>query len=268
MSAVRQPTFYITHGGGPAFWIDYPPPIGRHGFDGLKRFLQGLVSSLPAAPKAFLVVSAHWEAAVPTVSTSAAPPMLYDYYGFPPVAYELRYPAPGSPELAGRVGALLERAGIAHAEDAARGFDHGVFVPFLMIDPEARTPVVMLSLREGLDPAEHLAIGRALAPLRDDGVSIVGSGSSFHNLRTFMDGDPRAATAFDAWLTETATADPATRERRLVAWESAPAARASHPREEHLLPLMVAAGAARREPGRRVFHDIIGRKPFSGYAFG
>src|SRR6185437_8502008 len=139
----------------------------------------------------------------------------------------------------------LASAGIASDEDAERGFDHGVFVPFLLAFPEATIPVVQLSLRTDLDPAAHLAIGRALAPLREQGVLIVGSGMSYHNLRYFRADEPRSNAAsehFDAWLTETVeAADPALRERRLIAWAEAPDARACHPESEHLLPLMVAA---------------------------
>ena len=177
------------------------------------------------------------------------------------------YPAAGSPALAAQVKGLLEEAGIACDTDDKRGFDHGVFVPMLMIDPEADLPVVMMSLRQDLDPAHHLAIGAALAPLRDEGVLIIGSGSSFHNLRTYFNGAPGEAASFDNWLTET-VANPDGREQRLVDWAQAPSARACHPREEHLLPLMVTAGAAQSEAGHRVFHDLIGGKPMSGYSFG
>lgn len=268
MAGTRQPSFYISHGGGPCFWMDFPPPIGPGGFDRLKAFLQGLPGLLPAAPAAYLVVSAHWETPVPAVSTAENPGMIYDYYGFPPAAYELQHPAPGSPELAAEVQGLLARAGIEAAVDPDRGFDHGVFVPMMMVDPEAATPTVTLSLRHDLDPAAHLAIGAALTPLRDEGVVIVGSGSSFHNLRTYFDGEPGGAAAFDDWLVAAMTGEPAAREAVLLDWEAAPAARACHPREEHLLPLMVAAGAAAGDPGRAVYRDRVGNKAFSGFAFG
>jgi aromatic ring-opening dioxygenase catalytic subunit (LigB family) len=268
-ASVRQPSIFLSHGGGPCFWMSFPPPFGPHAFDSLRAYLAGLLDSLPAPPTAVLAISGHWEAPVATVGSAAAPGMLFDYYGFPPHTYQLSYPAPGSPALAARVRALLGAAGIASAADAERGFDHGVFVPFLIIDPDARIPVVTLSLRQDLDPAAHLAIGAALAPLRDEGVLIVGSGNSFHNLTTFFNGEPAAAAAFDAWLTEAVTApDPAVRAARLIGWADAPQARACHPREEHLIPLMVAAGAAGGDPGRRVFSDRIGGKAISGFAFG
>jgi aromatic ring-opening dioxygenase catalytic subunit (LigB family) len=266
---VRQPSIFLSHGGGPCFWIEFPPPFGPHAFDQLRDYLAGLLASLPAPPTAVLVVSGHWEAAVPTVSTAPAPGMLFDYHGFPAHTYRLSYPASGDPALAARVRTLLGAAGIDSAADPARGFDHGVFVPFLIIDPAARLKVVTLSLQQDLDPARHLAIGAALAPLRDEGVLIVGSGNSFHNLTTFFNGEPAAAAAFDTWLNAAVTApDPADRTASLLRWATAPAARACHPREEHLLPLMVAAGAGGADRGRRVFSDRIGGKAISGFAFG
>ncbi len=149
-------------------------------------------------------------------------------------------------------------------EDDERGFDHGVFVPLLLVYPKADLPIVQLSLQKGLDPAAHLALGKALAPLRDDGVLIVGSGMSYHNLRDFMVVDPRitaAADRFDAWLGETVeAADPAERERRLADWANAPYAIACHPRPEHLMPLMVVAGAAGEDRGRRTYGErVIGK---------
>ena len=265
----RQPTIFLNHGAGPCFWVDWPAPLGAGAFDRLDPNLGGLMARLPARPKAALVVSAHWEEARPTVSTGAAPPMLFDYYGFPEHTYRLMLPAPGCPELARRVAELLTAAGIACDEDGDRGFDHGVFVPFLRITPEADLPIVMLSLRRDLDPAAHLAIGAALAPLRDEGVLIVGSGQSYHNLSRFTDGDGATSEAFDGWLSAAVTSDdPDVRSRDLRAWASAPAARAAHPREEHLLPLMVVAGAAGRDVGRRAYADRIGGKVFSGYEFG
>src|SRR6185312_5881009 len=163
---------------------------------------------------------------------------------FPPESYEITWPAPGEPALAQRVRSLLAAAGFESAENAERGFDHGTFVPLKLAYPNADVPTVQLSLKKGLDPKEHLAMGRALQPLRDEGVFIVGSGMTFHNLRAF--GDPRSrpvSEAFDAWLREAATLPARERDERLAHWASAPAARLAHPREEHLLPLMVIAGA-------------------------
>jgi|SRR6185437_4297470 len=265
----RQPALYLTHGGGPCFWIDLPERIGAHGYDRLRAYLAGLVDSLPQRPRAILMVSAHWEGPVPTVSTASAPTMLYDYYGFPAHTYELKYPAPGSAELAREAQGLLQGAGIATATDAQRGFDHGVFVPMLIIDPQASIPLTMLSLQKDLDPAFHLAMGAALEPLRAEGVLIIGSGSSFHNLRALADGDARPSMEFDGWLNETVTAaDAAARNAGLTRWRSAPGALACHPRAEHLIPLMVAAGAAGNDTGHRSFRDVIGGKAYSCFSFG
>jgi aromatic ring-opening dioxygenase catalytic subunit (LigB family) len=216
-----------------------------------------------------LVVSAHWEESVPTVMTAQQPPMYYDYYGFPQESYEITWSAPGAPELAARVRALLDAAGFESAENTERGFDHGTFVPLKLTYPDAEIPTIQLSLKRGLDPAEHLALGRALAPLRDEGVFIVGSGMTFHNLRAFR--DPRSgpvSETFDAWLRETATAEPGERARRLTEWSSAPAARLAHPREEHLLPLMVIAGAAGDDRGTTGFNGKMMGVRLSAYHFG
>jgi aromatic ring-opening dioxygenase catalytic subunit (LigB family) len=245
----RMPTIYVPHGGGPWPFVDVPgmPPSAM---SGLLGYFEGLSETPPAPPRAVLVVSAHWETGVPTVMTSRRPPMLYDYYGFPPESYALEWPAPGAPEIAEEVRAALRDAGIETSEDDARGFDHGTFVVTKVAWPRADVPTFQLSLMRDLDPARHLAVGRALAPLRDAGVLILGSGMSYHNMRGFgesMRGNPAPsedARAFDAWLAETVAADESTREQRLVEWARAPKARECHPREEHLIPLMVIAGSS------------------------
>jgi aromatic ring-opening dioxygenase catalytic subunit (LigB family) len=206
---------------------------------------------------------------VATVTTSAAPPLLYDYYGFPPHTYDLKWPVPGSPELAGRVRKLLSRAGFESGEDAARGLDHGVFVPLKLSFPEAHVPTVQLSLWQGLDPAQHLAMGRALAPLREEGVLIVGSGMSYHNMRGFNAAASRGdSLRFDRWLTGVVAEEPSRRDAALAAWAKAPSARECHPREEHLLPLMVAAGAAGDDRGRAIFSDEVMGVAVSAVSFG
>jgi aromatic ring-opening dioxygenase catalytic subunit (LigB family) len=241
----------------------------RDTWDRMAEWLRGIGASLPQKPKALLVVSAHWEAAVPTVLASPSPPLLFDYYGFPQHTYELTWPAPGSPELAARVRDLLGAAGIASASDTTRGFDHGVFVPLKVAFPEATIPTVQLSLQQKLDPKEHLAIGRALAPLRDEGVLIIGSGMSYHNMRGLMSGSGGADSArFDEWLGAAVEKAPAARDVDLAGWASAPSGRASHPREEHLVPLMVAAGAAVDDLGKRVFRDDVMGARVSAVQFG
>jgi aromatic ring-opening dioxygenase catalytic subunit (LigB family) len=253
----RMPVVFVPHGGGPWPFVE----MGfsdKPGFAALAAYLQSLRSVPKTAPKALLVISAHWEEAVPTVMTSTRPPILYDYYGFPPASYEITWPAPGHPELAARVRELLGAAGFETATDANRGYDHGTFIPLKLTYPDADVPTIQLSLKHGLDPQEHLAMGRALAPLRDEGVFIIGSGMSYHNLRAGF--GPRTqpiAEAFDAWLRETATLEPKERDARLARWEQAPASRQSHPREEHLLPLMVIAGAAGADPGTVAYNGTF-----------
>lgn len=263
-SPSRLPSFFLPHGAGPCFFMDWHPPDA---WDRMAGYLKNLAETLPARPRAVLVVSAHWLAPAFTVTGGAAPELIFDYHGFPAHTYRLTYPAPGDPALAARVVDLLQGAGLAAEADAGRGFDHGVFIPLKLVMPEAEVPVVALSLRADLDPAAHLAAGRALAPLRDEGVLILGSGMSFHNMRGY--GDPRftaPSEAFDSWLTE-AVADPAARGAALAAWADAPGGLQSHPRgqEEHLLPLMVAAGAG--GPGRRDFSDRVMEVALSAFRF-
>jgi aromatic ring-opening dioxygenase catalytic subunit (LigB family) len=266
MPSARLPTYYLPHGGGPCFFMEWDPPDT---WNRMAALLQGLIATLDTKPAAVVVVSGHWEDPGFAVGTAEHPPLLFDYYGFPEHTYRLTYPAPGDPALAQQVRGLLAEAGFATREEAERGFDHGVFVPFKLLLPEADVPIVQLSLRQDLDPAAHIAAGLALAPLRDAGVLIVGTGMSFHNLRAFGPGAAAPSAAFDAWLVDAATApDPQTRNERLTHWRDAPAARIAHPREEHLLPLMVAAGAAGDDVGRRIYTDHVMGATLSAYRFG
>ncbi len=264
----RLPTYFISHGGGPWPWMK--EQMGGV-YDRLEASLAVMPAAIGATPRAVLMLSAHWEAPEFTVQTAAQPGMLYDYSGFPDFTYRIRYPAPGAPDVAARVRELLAAAGIASDEDSKRGFDHGMFAPMAVIWPNADVPVLQLSLKQGLAPDAHLALGRALAPLRDEGILIVGSGLSYHNLRAFGPAAHAPSAAFDGWLESTlAIADAATRSRTLAAWEQAPAARVAHPREEHLLPLMVALGAAEGEAATRVYHerDFFGGITVSSFRFG
>lgn len=261
MPPARLPTAYISHGGGPCFFMDWDPPDA---WDGLRAALEGIGPSLPATPTAVVVVSAHWEAPAVEVDSGATPGLIYDYGGFPPHTYELTYPAPGDPALAARIGSLLVAAGIEHRLVPDRGWDHGVFIPLKVMYPEADVPVVAMSLRHDLDPAFHLALGAALAPLRDEGVLLVGSGSSFHNFAHF--GSP-LAEPFDGWLNDVVALPAAEREHALANWTEAPHARIAHGREEHLLPLMVAAGAADDVPARNIFRGEVLDTPMSCWLF-
>lgn len=270
-AGARMPTFFIPHGGGPCFFMDWSAMMGGPAdtWDKTEAWLRALVSTLPEPPKGIVVISGHWEEPAFTASAAVEPGMIYDYYGFPPHTYQLQYPAPGAPQLAERVTALLSEAKLPARTDPSRGFDHGVFVPFLLIDPEASIPVVPLSIKADLDPAEHMAAGRALAPLRDEGILIVGSGMSYHNMRAFRTpAATRPSAVFDQWLTEAVESEPAAREAQLARWSDAPAGRLSHPREEHLLPLMVAAGAGAQSVGRKVFGDNVMMADISAYRFG
>jgi len=248
---------FIPHGGGPL------PLLGDSGHAQLARFLAAIATEL-ARPSAILVISAHWEAAVPTLTGAAQPGLIYDYAGFPEESYAIEYPAPGAPALAAGIRDLLPVAGIEALLDADRGFDHGVFVPLKLMYPAAAIPCVQLSLVRGLDPGLHIRIGRALARLRTENVLIIGSGFSFHNLRAFSgrrmaDPDPENDT-FQDWLVDTCTRSDLSvsqREQRLTGWEHAPHARYCHPRAEHLLPLHVCCGLAGGGPARVVFDDTV-----------
>jgi aromatic ring-opening dioxygenase catalytic subunit (LigB family) len=249
MRAKRMPVVYAPHGGGPWPFVDCGFGT-RPELDALRGYLASLGAIAGGPPRAILAVSAHWEAPLPTLMTAAAPPMLYDYGGFPPEAYTLTWPAPGAPWLAPRAEELLRVAGFETARDDRRGYDHGTFVPLKVAFPEARVPVLQLSLVAGLRADVHLALGRALEPLREEGVLIVASGMSFHDMRAFFRrGGAPAAEAFDAWLRDAVARPQPERDALLEHWERAPHARSAHPREEHLIPLMVAAGAAGSDRG-------------------
>ena len=236
----------------------------------MEVFLRELLTRVSPLPRALLVVSAHWESDPIAITASADPALHYDYYGFPEHTYTLRYPVPGAPGLAAELAERLDAAGVPAVPEITRGLDHGVFVPGLLIRPEADIPVVQLSLHPSLDPALHLRLGAALAPLREQGVLIIGSGMSYHNLEMLMQQPLQnsAGDAFDAWLDETCTVPRQQRERRLIDWTTAPGARESHPREEHLLPLHVVAGAAREDRGARIYRDRVLGAPVAAFAFG
>jgi len=237
---------YFAHGGGPL------PLMGDSSHAELIRFLSGYADTLDK-PDAIIVISAHWEEAEIAITAAAAPPLLFDYYGFPPETYEYQYPAPGHPQLAARVHDLLGKAGIESRLDVERGFDHGVFVPLLLMYPAADIPFIQISLSSSLAAAVHVNIGKALAALKKENLLVLGSGFSFHNVQVMMsktDSETDKAIdsrnqAFEDWLVETCggkTLSEAEREQRLVHWQEAPYARYCHPREEHLLPLQVCYG--------------------------
>lgn len=265
---MKQPAIFLPHGGGPCFFMT-PEGGSDPMWRPMEAFLAGLIPSLPGRPKAILLVSAHWEADRFTVHTGEKPALLYDYYGFPEHTYRLRWDAPGAPALARRAAMLLGAAGFPTAEEGARGWDHGVFIPMKVALPEADIPLAQLSLRAGLDPQEHIRAGAALAPLRDEGVLIVGSGMSFHNVR---ERGPHVTGSADRWddaLTAAVTdPDPAGRARRVADWLHLPCARYAHPREEHLLPLMVTLGAGGADAAAQVHRSHVLGWTVSAYRFG
>lgn len=266
-TAQRLPVVFIPHGGGPWPFVE----VGFGSADERQRlsaYLQSVRDLPTSPPRALLAISAHWEEPRPTVLSGSAPPLLFDYYGFPPESYELTWPAPGDPQLATRIRELLSASGIASDSNEQRGFDHGTFVPLKVAYPDAEIPTVQLSLKAGLDPSEHLAIGRALLPLRDEGVFIIASGMSYHNMRGFGRQGRPAAAAFDAWLRDAVTRPARERDALLADWQKAPAARSAHPREEHLIPLMLAAGAASDDRGRVAFRGTLMGLEISAYSFG
>ncbi len=265
-SQVLMPVLCVPHGGGPL------PILGEPSNDDIAAFLKRIGASLPK-PKAVLVVSAHWETDVPTVLSVATPALLFDYYGFPAEAYEFTYPVTGAQALAEEVRSLLTTEFGECEVDTQRGLDHGVFVPLMLMYPEADVPVVQISMLTSLDPKDHIRMGLCLQRLRAEGVLILGSGMSFHNMRDMMSGAANKHSAalareFDHWLVDTMTSNdigPEKREALLVDWERAPAARFSHPREEHLLPLYVCAGAAGLHAGNLTFHEPVFGRQVSGY---
>ncbi len=261
----KLPAYFIPHGGGPCFFMEWDPPDT---WKAMEEWLRDLGSRVK--PKAILVVSGHWEEDAFCAGSNLQPALIYDYHGFPPATYEIKYDAPGSPALAAEAVSLLKKAGLPARLDPQRGWDHGVFIPFKVIYPKADIPIVQLSLHESLDPEMHLRAGRALESLRAQNVLVAGSGMSYHNLRRFMGGSGinEKSDQFDQWLTEAVTAHPSARDRLLAQWETAPAARDAHPREEHLIPLMVAAGAAGIDSGEKVYADRVMAASLSAYKFG
>eukprot|EP00808_Paulinella_micropora_P009410 g67045.t1 len=255
-----QPVVFANHGGGPL------PLLGRD--PELAKQLQALGKRLTteAQPKAIVVISAHWESDPISITSAPSPKMYFDYGGFPAESYEYSYPAPGRPELAKQIQGLLQSAGIKSRLDEKRGYDHGVFVPLMLAFPKAELPVVCVSLHPTLDAQSHLQLGAALSPLRQQGVLLFGSGYTFHNFDAFFHPSEKyhkGSADFDAWLRTTVATAQASKDASFPAassaassprwlalrdWAKAPSARLCHPREEHLLPLLVCAGAAGLDP--------------------
>lgn len=261
----KLPAIYIPHGGGPCFFMQ-----GAEHWASLEQYLREIAGRLPEKPKAIVVISAHWLERHAQITSQAQPELIYDYYGFPEHTYELTYPAAGSPALAEQIAQLLIAKGIGCQINTQRGLDHGVFVPLLLMYPEADIPVLQVSLLKNLDPAAHIELGKALAPLREQGVLLVGSGMSFHNMRAY--GNPEftpVSQTFDQWLLETMKLTGEQRDQALLAWAEAPMARLCHPprAEEHLLPLFVIAGSAENSQGQRTYNDLLLKTAISAFEF-
>ncbi|MFQ4136965.1 DODA-type extradiol aromatic ring-opening family dioxygenase [Nodosilinea sp. PGN35] len=243
MSNQRRALF-LSHGGGPL------PLLGDPAHGEMVACLKDIAATIER-PSAIAVVSAHWEASQPSITSASHPPLIYDYSGFPKESYEITYPCPGDPPLAQTVAEQLTNAGFAAHLDGARGFDHGLFVPLKIMYPDADIPCIQVSLVKTLNAEEHLRLGQALQGVGDPSLLLIGSGFSFHNMRAFYTPDTDESKAmneaFEAWLLETCS-DPqlseAERRQRLADWETAPFARYCHPRAEHLLPLHVCYGFA------------------------
>jgi aromatic ring-opening dioxygenase catalytic subunit (LigB family) len=254
-SETKAQIVYFSHGGGPL------PILGDAGHVAMVDFMKKLPSRLKK-PDVILVISAHWEESAATLLGAQNPPMFYDYYGFPNEAYEITYPAPGSPALADKIAGYLVKNNIPARIDPTRGFDHGLFIPLKLMYPQADIPSLQLSLLRGLNPAAHIALGKALRELMNANILVIGSGFSFHNLGAFLwagtfQPDP-ANDAFQNWLVETCTGpmSQSEREQCLIEWQKAPSARYCHPREEHLLPVHVCTAMAGK-PANLIFDDLI-----------
>lgn len=260
-----QPAVFVPHGGGPM------PLLGDEGHTDMVNWLQHFQRDfVKTKPDAIVLITAHWEEDVATITSAAAPTMLFDYYGFPPEAYKIKYPAPGHPDLAARIHNVLSHHKIPSRLDSKRGYDHGVFIPLMLMFPAADIPVVQMSVLNSLDPEKHIKLGEALRELRKDNILIIGSGLSFHNFRYGTEESNQASIPFHQYLTESLVkiTDPAIRRNRLVDWANAPFARRVHAREEHLLPLHVVAGAALDEPCEEIFEGYVMGVRTSGFLFG
>lgn len=259
---MQAPVIFVPHGGGPLPLTD----DSRH--QALRYFLSGL-PSLYSKPDAIVVVSAHWQANQPTLQMLEWPELIYDYHGFPESAYQLQYPAPGAPKLASEIATHLGQHGFSAKLDHQRGFDHGAFVPLMLMYPAADIPVLQLSLMNNMDAGAHLAMGRALQDLRQRNIMILGSGMSFHNLDAFfIDANQlnEADEHFTNWLVDVCS-NPKhkgqSRKSMLIDWQSAPYANVCHPTAEHLMPLHVCVGAANHgEEEAEVIFDgqVLGKR--------
>jgi aromatic ring-opening dioxygenase catalytic subunit (LigB family) len=256
----KSRVLFLSHGGGPL------PLLGDEGHKEMVDCLKKIAANIQK-PSAIIVISAHWEEKIPTITSGENPSLIYDYYGFPEESYAIKYSCPGEPLLANNIYRLLENSGIASKQNDQRGFDHGLFVPLKIMYPDANIPCVQLSLVSTLNPSEHIKIGQALQNLNYDNLLVIGSGFSFHNMKAFFSPETNESKAmnefFENWLLATCTnqdIDEGERTQRLIQWTKAPFARYCHPREEHLLPLHVCYGAAHTYCSEHFELQILNKK--------
>lgn len=263
---MRFPSVFVNHGGGPLPLMGQQPEIVAQFKDVTKKWL-------PTKPDAIVVFSAHWESNPIQITSSIKPSMLYDYSGFPAETYKYQYPAPGSPVLAEKIKRLLDANGIESQLNDKRGFDHGVFIPLMCMYPDADIPVVAVSLHASLSAKRSIEVGNALAPLCNDKILLLGSGYTYHNMQGIFhpsNATYKASSSFNDWLKETITSNNFDeRVRKLENWETAPGARESHPREEHLLPLLTIAATASTNSPEVIFDNKGGNgvHAISSYIF-
>lgn len=258
-SAGTPPAVFVSHG-APTLLLEGGPAVD---------FLSGLGAQV-GRPSAVVCVSAHWETEAPSVSAAERPGTIHDFSGFPRALYAMRYPAPGAPAVAARVRDALDAAGLSCAIDPEQGLDHGAWVPMKLMYPDADVPVLQVSVQPQAGPAHHLAVGRALAPLRREGVLVLGSGSAIHNLRALRWGGDRPddwAIGFAGWL-DGKVAEGAVDD--LIHYrERGPGGVMAHPTDEHFLPLFAAMGAGGAAAGRRLHASFShGNLGMHAYAWG
>lgn len=263
----RFPAVYVNHGGGPMPLLGKQPAVADS--------FRDIAASLPR-PRAVVIISAHFETSVTTILTAESPGLLFDYNGFAPEAYRFKYPARPDSDVIARIQNLLAKVNIPFRTDTERGMDHGVFVPLMLMYPDADIPVICVSQPSDYNPDSVWALGSALAPLRDEGILVLGSGASFHNFSAFFrrPGDPKKAEdvkqskEWDTWLRETVACAPAEREKRLREWFHGPHARFAHPEEDHLMPLLAVAAASGSDPGNATREQNMAGLSVSSFVFG
>ncbi|XP_063635209.1 uncharacterized protein LOC134805959 [Cydia splendana] len=263
----KAPSLFLNHGGGPL------PVLGEKYNKEIGDFLRNVSKYIEFdRTEAVIVVTAHREEDVVTISSGERHGMVYDYNNFPAVSYEWKHKAPGAPNLARSVHAAFTRAGIPATLDPHRGWDHGTFIPMMLADPAARIPILQISILKNQNASQHFQLGRVLRQFRDQGVAVIGSGMSYHNMAEFRKADIYsdgviANEEFDEYLTDVCTGDDL---KRILRWEEERGAKEAHPEGEadHLMPLIVNIGAAGLATGRKVFDSVfIGKFKLSGFVW-